>query len=311
MTPHQPDHIENEGKAEGTGKEALEDIQQRSAAVEGEHLDTRPGIEKEMDVKPIFDDDFPGCDRLRDKVAIITGGDSGIGRAVAIAYAKEGARVALVYLNEVEDSAETKRLVEAVGGAVLTFAGDVGDPAFCRQVAGQVRDRFGRIDILINNAAEQHPQDDLQGITPEQLERTFRTNIFGMVFMTQACLEHMAEGSCIINTGSITAYAGSKNLIDYSATKGAVASYTRSLAESLAEKKIRVNQVAPGPIWTPLIPSTFPEKQVAKFGEDTLLGRPGQPLELAEAYIFLAWERASSFITGQTIHINGGRFRTS
>jgi NAD(P)-dependent dehydrogenase (short-subunit alcohol dehydrogenase family) len=243
--------------------------------------------------------------KLENKVALITGGDSGIGRAVAIAFAQEGASSAIVYFNEHDDARETQRLVEQNGGRFILISGDVASETFCREAVGRTVKEFGRLDILVNNAAEQHPQDGLEGITAEQLERTFRTNIFSMFYLSSAALKHIPEGGVIINTSSVTAYRGSPNLIDYSATKGAIVSFTRSLAKSLAEKKIRVNAVAPGPVWTPLIPSTFPEEKVQSFGGDTPLGRPGEPAEIAPSYVFLA-SGDSSYMTGQVLHPNGG-----
>jgi NAD(P)-dependent dehydrogenase (short-subunit alcohol dehydrogenase family) len=238
-------------------------------------------------------------------VALITGGDSGIGRAVAIAYAKEGADVVINYLEEDQDAVDTQNLVQKVGRRCLTVAGDVGDEAFCETLIGKTLKDFGRLDILVNNAAEQHPQESLLDITAEQLERTFRTNIFAMFYLTKAALPHLPEGAAIINTASVTAYKGSPQLLDYSSTKGAIIAFTRSLSQSLAGQKIRVNAVAPGPIWTPLIPSTFPEDKVKEFGKETALGRAGQPEEVAPAYVFLASPEAS-YITGDTIHVNGG-----
>lgn len=277
-----------------------------------EQLDQRPGDEFKMDSKPIYhDESYKGSGRLEGKVALITGGDSGIGRAVAIAYAKEGAKVFISYLEEHEDAEETARVIKEAGGECEMLAGDVGQPQYAKELIQAVIDRFGKLDILVNNAAEQHPVDAITDISSEQLERTFRTNIFSMFYLTQQALPHLKEGSSIINTTSITAYRGNPELIDYSATKGAIVAFTRSLAGSLADKKIRVNMVAPGPIWTPLIPSTYDEEKVDEFGESTLMKRPGQPLELAEAYVFFAWERASSYITGQCIHINGGDYISS
>jgi len=239
------------------------------------------------------------------KVALITGGDSGIGRAVAVLFAREGADVAIVYLDENEDAQETRNLVEREGRSCLLIAGDIGDEAFARHAVEQAMDKFGRIDTLINNAAEQHPQKMLQDISAEQLERTFRTNIFGIFFVTQAAMPHLKEGATIVNTTSVTAYRGSPELLDYSATKGAILAFTRSLSKKLAEKGIRVNGVAPGPIWTPLIPSTFPAEKVAKFGADTPMKRPGQPNEVASCFLFLACED-SSYMTGAVLHPNGG-----
>jgi len=267
--------------------------------------ETRPGHEAQMHPRPDYEPRYPGSGRLQDKVAIITGGDSGIGRAVAVLFAREGADVAVLYLNEGEDAEETKRLVEREGRACLTIAGDVGDQAFCKGAVEQVMSRFGHIDVLVNNAAEQHPQKEVGDITPEQLDRTFRTNIYGYFYMTQAVMPHLKQGAAIINTGSVTAYRGSPELLDYSSTKGAIMAFTRSLAKALAEKGIRVNGVAPGPIWTPLIPSTFPAEHVAQFGANTPMKRPGQPNEVATCHLFLACED-SSYITGAFLHPNGG-----
>ncbi|HEV2560354.1 MAG TPA: SDR family oxidoreductase [Microvirga sp.] len=267
--------------------------------------ETRPGRETEMNPRPVYEPRYPGSGRLKDKVAAITGGDSGIGRAVAVLFAREGADVAVLYLNEGEDAEETKRLVEAEGRQCLTIPGDVGDPAHCRKAVEQVVSRFGRLNILVNNAAEQHPQSEIGDISPEQLDRTFRTNIFGYFYMTQAAMPHLNQGAAIINTGSVTSYRGSGELLDYSSTKGAIMAFTRSLAQKVVEKGIRVNGVAPGPIWTPLIPSTFPPEKVASFGANTPMKRPGQPNEVAPAYLFLACED-SSYITGTFLHPNGG-----
>lgn len=289
-------------------KKKQEKPEDRSEDIGPEHLDTRPGKEHEMDTKPIYDDDFPGAHRLQDKVAIITGGDSGIGRAVAVAYGKEGARVVIVYKEESKDAEETLENLEQIGAEAIAVAGDVADPEFCEEVVTKALDAFGEIHILVNNAGEQHPQKDFNDISDEQLEQTFQTNVFGMFRMVHAVLPHLQEGASIINTASITGYAGSGGLVDYASTKGAITAFTRSLAQNLAPKKIRVNQVAPGPIWTPLIPSTFGPDDVESFGEDTLMQRAGQPIELAEAFIFFAWARASSYITGTTIHINGGKY---
>ncbi len=271
-----------------------------------QHQDRQPGIESQMTPRPRAEDQqYRGSGKLRGKVAVITGGDSGIGRAVAIMYAREGADVAVVYLNEHQDAKETKRLVEKEGRRCLVIAGDIGDESFCREAVQQAIRELGRLDILVNNAAEQHPQDSIEQISAEQLERTFRTNIFGMFFMTKAAMPHLKEGSAIVNTTSVTAYKGSPQLLDYSATKGAIVAFTRSLSQGLAEKGIRVNAVAPGPIWTPLIPSTFPEDKVASFGADVPLERPGQPEEVAPSYVFLASDD-SSYMTGQVLHPNGG-----
>jgi NAD(P)-dependent dehydrogenase (short-subunit alcohol dehydrogenase family) len=266
----------------------------------------RPGHESEMDPQPESEGrPRRGSGKLQDKVAIITGGDSGIGRAVAIAFAREGADSAIVYLNEHEDAAETRKRVEAEGRRCITIAGDVGDESFCREAVRRAVDELGQLDILVNNAAEQHPQDSIEKISAEQLERTFRTNIFGQFFMTKAAVPHLKKGAAIVNTTSVTAYQGNPILLDYSSTKGAIVAFTRSLSLSLIERGIRVNGVAPGPIWTPLIPSTFPPEKVAKFGQDVPMKRPGQPEEVAACFVFLASEDAS-YITGQVIHVNGG-----
>jgi NAD(P)-dependent dehydrogenase (short-subunit alcohol dehydrogenase family) len=269
-------------------------------------LPTRPGVEADMTEKPQQEkDSHRGSGKLDNKVAIITGGDSGIGRAVAIAFAKEGADVCVMYLNEHEDANETKRLVEEKGRRCQLIAGDIGDEGFCRESVRQTVDELGKLDILVNNAAEQHPQDTIEKITSEQLERTFRTNIFAMFYMIKAAMPHLKEGAAIVNTTSVTAYRGSPTLLDYSSTKGAIVAFTRALSTNLAQKKIRVNGVAPGPIWTPLIPSTFPKEKVETFGKDTPMGRPGQPEEVAPCFVFLASDD-SSYITGQVLHPNGG-----
>jgi NAD(P)-dependent dehydrogenase (short-subunit alcohol dehydrogenase family) len=265
----------------------------------------QPGREAPMHPKPAYEPRYPGSGRLQDHAAVITGGDSGIGRAVAILFAREGADVAVIYLNESEDARETARLVEAEGRRCLTIAGDVGDPDFCKSAVETVISKFGRIHVLVNNAGEQHPKPEITEITPEQLEKTFRTNIFGYFHMTQAVMPHLEKGAAIINTGSVTSYRGSPELLDYSSTKGAIMAFTRSLAKAVVDKGIRVNGVAPGPIWTPLIPSTFSAEKVASFGAQTPMKRPGQPNEVAPCFLFLACED-SSYITGTFLHPNGG-----
>jgi NAD(P)-dependent dehydrogenase (short-subunit alcohol dehydrogenase family) len=272
----------------------------------GQKQTTKPGREHEMTPRPKAEDPrHRGSGRLDGKVALITGGDSGIGRAVAIAFAKEGADVAINYLEEDRDAKETQRMVQEHGRKCVLLPGDVGDEKLCRRIVDRTAKELGRLDILVNNASEQHPQESIEDITAEQLERTFRTNVFGYFFMVKAAMKHLREGSCIINTASVTAYKGSAELLDYSATKGAEVAFTRSLSQNLAEKKIRVNAVAPGPIWTPLIPSTFDEEKVETFGGDVPLGRPGQPEEVAPSYVFLASDDAS-YMTGQVLHPNGG-----
>ena len=266
---------------------------------------TQPGRETEMDPKPNYTPRFPGSGRLKGRVAVVTGGDSGIGRAVAVLFAREGAKVAVIYLNEGRDAQDTKQFVETEGSQCLLISGDVGDPGFCREAVTRVMNEFGRIDVLVNNAAEQHPKKEVTEISPEQLDRTFRTNIYGYFYMVQAAMPHLKEGAAIINTTSVTAYRGSPELLDYSSTKGAIVTFTRSLAQSLVDKGIRVNGVAPGPIWTPLIPSTFPAEKVATFGANTPMKRPGQPNEVASCFLFLACED-SSYVTGSVLHPNGG-----
>jgi NAD(P)-dependent dehydrogenase (short-subunit alcohol dehydrogenase family) len=265
----------------------------------------QPGRETVMRPRPDYQPKFPGCGKLKDKVALITGGDSGIGRAVAVAMAREGARIAIVYLEEHKDADETVRLVQQEGSEAIKFAGDVGDEKFCEKTVNDTVKTFGRLDVLVNNAAEQHEVDDPLELTAEQIERTFRTNVFSFFFMTKAALRHMGEGASIINTTSITAFKGHKTLLDYSSTKGAIVSMTRSLSEVLVEKGIRVNAVAPGPIWTPLIPASFDAEKTAKHGASAPMKRAGQPNEVAPCFVFLASEEAS-YISGQVLHPNGG-----
>lgn len=266
---------------------------------------SQPGIEKDMNPAPIYSE----CNyindgkRLKNKIAIVTGGDSGIGRAISLAFAREGAKVIIIYLNESEDAKKTLELIEKENSEGLLIEGDIGSEDFCLEAIKTTVEKFGTIDILINNAGEQHTCTSITEITQDQLIRTFKTNVFGAFYMTKAALPHMKKGSSIINTTSITAYHGNKDLIDYSSTKGALTSFTRSLALNLAPKGIRVNAVAPGPVWTPLIPASFKKSKFQKFGSNTLFKRPAQPVELAEAYVFLASEGAS-FITGETIHVN-------
>lgn len=273
----------------------------------GQTQDQRPGLEHKMSPEPIvIRDNYKGSSKLEGKVALITGGDSGIGRSVAVHFAREGANVAIVYLSEDEDAKKTKELVEAEGKKCLLIPGDVREEAFCKEAVDKTIAQFGQLNILVNNAAEQHPKEDIREISSKQLTDTFATNIFAFFYFTQAALPHLKEGDTIINTTSVTSYHGSPALLDYSSTKGAITAYTRSLSGSLAEKGIRVNAVAPGPIWTPLIPSTFTPEKVEKFGKDTPLKRPGQPSEVAPSYVFLASED-STYFSGQVLHPNGGQ----
>ncbi len=270
------------------------------------HEDDLPGHESDLEPKPDWRPRYPGSGRLNGKVAIVTGGDSGIGRAVAALFAREGANVAIVYLCEHDDAKKTAGIVEGEGREALAIAGDVGDKGFCDAAVRQVVDKWGRLDVLVNNAGEQHPDRNIENITEEQLRRTFQTNIFGMFFMTQAAQPHLKNGAAIINTTSVTMYQGSKALLDYSSTKGAITAFTRSLSENLIADGIRVNAVAPGPIWTPLNPFGGSDpKKVAHFGENTPMGRPGQPNEVAPSFLFLACEDAS-YMSGQVLHPNGG-----
>jgi NAD(P)-dependent dehydrogenase (short-subunit alcohol dehydrogenase family) len=270
------------------------------------HQDQEPGHESRLEPKPEWQPRYPGSGRLEGKVALITGADSGIGRAVAALFAREGADVAILYLCEHDDANKTKAIVEGEGRRAIAIAGDVGDKAFCERAVKQTLDEFGKLDILVNNAGEQHWDKDVTDIDENQLRRTFQTNIFGMFFMTQAARPHLKKGSAIINTTSVTMYEGSKLLLDYSATKGAITAFTRSLAKSLVKDGIRVNAVAPGPIWTPLNPfGGQPKEKIPEFGKDTPMGRPGQPNEVAPSFLFLACEDAS-YMTGQVLHPDGG-----
>ncbi|MEJ7934743.1 SDR family oxidoreductase [Sphingobium sp. AN558] len=270
------------------------------------HEDALPGHESALEPKPEWQPRFPGSGRLAGKVALITGADSGIGRAVAALYAREGADIAILYLCEHDDARKTAQIVEGEGRQALAIAGDIGVKSFCDDAVAQVIDRFGRLDILVNNAGEQHPDKDIVDITEDQLRRTFQTNIFGMFFLTQAARPHLKKGAAIVNCTSVTMYQGASELLDYSSTKGAITAFTRSLSENLVKDGIRVNAVAPGPIWTPLNPfgGASPEK-LEHFGESTPMGRPGQPNEVAPAFLFLACDDAS-YMSGQVLHPNGG-----
>ncbi|TWT25133.1 SDR family oxidoreductase [Planomicrobium sp. CPCC 101110] len=272
--------------------------------------ENQPGLESEMDPKPVQPYDYKGSGKLKGRVALITGGDSGIGRAVAIAYAKEGAHVAVNYLEEHNDAEETKRLIEAEGVRCLLLPGDVSKEDTCREMVEKTVSELGQLNILVNNAAIQFPTEDIQGITEEQWDKTFRTNMYSHFFMSKHAVPHLKQGDAIISTTSINPYKGNPQLMDYTATKGAIVGFVRSLAQSLAKKGIRVNMVAPGPIWTPLIPATMDEETVEEFGTSTPLGRPGQPADHAGAYVLLASDEGA-YITGQCIHVNGGMLMSS
>ena len=275
------------------------------------HEDHLPGHESQLEPKPEWQPRYSGSDRLKGKVALVTGADSGIGRAVAALYAREGADVAILYLCEHDDAAMTKEIVEKEGRKAITIAGDVGSKDFCEQAIRQTVEQLGGLDVLVNNAGEQHYDEDITSITEEQLRRTFQTNIFGMFFLTQAAMPHLKAGSAIVNCTSETMYKGSPGLLDYSATKGAITAFTRSLAKNLVEKGIRVNGVAPGPLWTPLNPSGGqPPEKIPEFGKSTPMKRPGQPNEVAPSFLFLACED-SSYMTGQVLHPDGGNTTSS
>lgn len=275
------------------------------------HEDRLPGHESRLEPKPDWQPRYPGSERLKGKVALITGADSGIGRAVAALYAREGADIAILYLCEHDDAAATREIVEKEGRKAITIAGDLGSKDFCERAIRQTVEQLGGLDVLVNNAGEQHYDDDITSITEEQLRRTFQTNIFGMFFLTQAAMPHLKEGSAIVNCTSETMYKGSPGLLDYSATKGAITAFTRSLAKNLVERGIRVNGVAPGPIWTPLNPSGGqPPEKIPEFGKSTPMKRPGQPNEVAPSFLFLACED-SSYMTGQVLHPDGGNTTSS
>ena len=275
------------------------------------HEDQLPGRESQLEPKPDWEPRYRGSGRLKDKVALVTGADSGIGRAVAALFAREGADVAIVYLCEHDDARKTQEIVEKEGRRAIVISGDLGDKGFCEKAVQQTVDQLGRLDILVNNAGEQHPDEDIRDITEDQLKRTFQTNIFSMFFLVQAAEPHLKKGSTIINCTSVTMYKGSPQLLDYSSTKGAITAFTRSLSKNLIRKGIRVNGVAPGPIWTPLNPfgGQKPEK-IPEFGKDTPMGRPGQPNEVAPCFLFLACED-SSYMIGQVLHPDGGDFTSS
>lgn len=290
-----------------TGSKTEESLQRRPA----QHQAVKPGHQKAMVPQPLVDDpEYKAAGKLQDKVAIITGGDSGIGQAVSVIYAKEGADVVVVYLNEHEDAEQTKRLVEEKGRRCLLIAGDVSDEAFCQTIVEKTLQTFGKIDILVNNAGEHWEEEHLEELDLHQMEHTFRVNVFAYFYLTQAVLDYMKEGGAIINTTSVTAYKGSGHLLDYSSTKGAIVTFTRSLSQQLIPRGIRVNGVAPGPIWTPLIPATFSDEDVKEFGKDTPMGRAGQPSEVAPCFVFLA-AKDSSYMSGQILHPNGGRVVSS
>ena len=270
------------------------------------HEDALPGHESRLEPKPDWEPRYPGSGRLKGKVALVTGADSGIGRAVAALYAREGADIAILYLCEHDDAAKTKKIVEGEGRRAISIAGDLGDSDFCKQAVEQTVKELGGLDILVNNAGEQHPDKDIRDISEDQLKRTFQTNIYSMFYLTQAARPHLKEGSAIINCTSVTMYKGSEDLLDYSATKGAITAFTRSLSQNLVKDGIRVNAVAPGPIWTPLNPmGGKPPEDMKDFGKNTPMGRPGQPNEVAPAFLFLACED-SSYMAGQVLHPNGG-----
>ncbi len=280
--------------------------QQDKPPIPPQHQEHQPGSEAAMRPRPQAEmKNYKGSGKLAGKVALITGGDSGIGRAAAIGFAKEGANVVIAYLDEHRDAQETQSLIEAEGRECVTLAGDIGDAGFCRKLVESTLSSFGRLDIVVNNAAQQYPQQSIEDISEEQLLKTFRINVFSMFHTVKAALPHLQPGARIINTTSVTAYRGSPHLLDYASTKGAIVAFTRSLSQQLVKRGILVNAVAPGPIWTPLIASSFDAKEIQSFGEKAPLGRPGQPDEIGPSYVFLASED-SSYMTGQVLHPNGG-----
>lgn len=294
------------GKGEKAGKPAVQTgLRPQPAKVPAQHLE-KPGLESDMELKPRFlAPDYRGSGKLKGMVAIITGGDSGIGRAVAVLYAREGADVAIVYLSSHDDAEETKACVEREGRQCLLIPGDVKDSAFCRQAVEKTIEEFDRLDILVNNAAFQLHAHSLADITDERLDETFKTNIYGYFYMARAALPHLKQGACIINTGSVVGLRGSEELLDYSATKGAIHAFTMSLASSLSDKGIRVNAVAPGPVWTPLNPADRSSEEITEFGKKTVFRRPAQPEELSPAYVFLASPVCASYITGMVLPVTG------
>lgn len=296
------------GKADSTKRSAADRTQKQPKAPQPAQHQEKPGLESKLDPRPEYQAPlYRGSGKLQEKVALVTGGDSGIGRAVAVLFAREGADVAIVYLQEEQsDAEETRRAVEAEGRRALLIPGDVRGSEFCQDAVERTRKEFGRLDVLVNNAAFQQHQKNLEDVTEEQWDRTFKTNIYGYFFMAKAALPHLKKGSAIINTGSITGLEGSKELLDYSATKGAIHAFTKSLAQSLVERGIRVNCVSPGPVWTPLNPSDKSAEDVAQFGGDTPMKRPAQPEEIAPAYVFFASEADSSYITGEVLTLLGG-----
>ena len=279
---------------------------EHDAKIQPQHQEKQPGLRDPMQPKPDCGEErYQGSGKLTDQTVIITGGDSGIGRAAAIAFAREGADVVIAYLDEHEDAKDTASWVEKAGRQCILYAGDAGDDDFCRRIVDETVQKFGRLDIVVNNAAEQHRVEDPLEITREQVEKTFRTNIFSFFSLTGAALKHMQEGGRIINVTSVVAYAGHDQLITYSVTKGAIVTFTRSMAQALLKRKIRVNAIAPGPVWTPLIPATFPAERAADFGKEFPMGRTAQPVEMAPGFVYLA-STDSTFMTGQVLHLNGG-----
>jgi len=282
------------------------DFEQQQEERPAQHQPRQPGLESEMEPRPeVVPEHYRGSGKLEGRAAIVTGGDSGIGRAVSVLFAREGADVAMVYLDEDEDAAETARMVESEGRRCVTLPCDLREEANCRQAVERAAGELGHLEVLVNHAGEQHPRDSIEDVTAHQLERTFRVNVFSMFHLVKAAPGHLGEGSAIVNTASVTAYQGNPSMIDYTASNGAIVAFTRALANQLVERGIRVNAVAPGPVWTPLIPATFPAEKVEGFGVQTPMGRIGQPAEIAPSYVFLASED-SSFMSGQVLHPNGG-----